>query len=401
MRCPASVQMTADLADTPSAAAEEGTIAHRWLERALTSWIATGDDDFECDNPEMKENLEPVFDYIIDRYETMPGESKMIELEQRVDLHYMVGRDDLWGSADVILSSTEVIDVIDLKYGKGVFVEAGTSQNKIYGLGCMAKYMQKSKGEIPWSEINLTIAQPRYPGSDGSIIRTEEWTPGDLLDWCTEELIPAAEASDNPLSEPIAGTKQCQWCRAKSTCPAISARVDDLCSVFEPVVNGNPGTTVATGIMRTPDEMDIDELIEVHDNEAFILGYLKAVGQQLRTLLEARDPRLKGKLKLVRSRRTNKWNMDQDDLLAELTVGKDRVPKKDLVVENVISAPVALKLSALSAKQKARMQTYITKSEGTLSIVPDGDPRDNEFPVLTFEVVDSLVDETDTSFDFL
>lgn len=390
LRCAASVNMTHGAGSSDSAATREGTAAHEVLENALKMWIATGDETVECADDEMRENIQEVFDYIVERYETMKGGNKVILVEQKVSLHYSTGRDDLWGKADVIIMNDKHIDVLDLKYGKGIYVEADTSQNRIYALGAMAAAMKKSKGEAPWESVRSTIIQPRFRDKDDKMVRYRDFTPDELLDWCEDVLVPAAKATDVP-GEPIPGEKQCQFCPAKATCPAVAKRVQDLCSVFEPA---SPG---ALPTAEDPADMGIERLIEVHDNEPFIQGYLKAVNARLRTLLEARDPALMGKLKLIRSRQQNVWTIDQDELLTELTHGKGRILKKDLTKEVVLSAPAALKLKSLKPAQKKRMQEYIKKSEGSLTIVPDSDSRPNAFPALPFE--DGLMHKTD--FDFL
>ena len=398
MRCPASVNLTQGLHEgTESEAAAEGTRAHLVLERALNTWIATGDETVPldgCDNEEMQGHIQDVFNYVVERYELMPGDGKKIAVEVRISLHYMTMRHDLWGSADVIIWNDKHIDVMDLKYGKGLFVQADTSQNRIYLLGAMALEMKATKGDVPWESVRSTIMQPRYPDANDKTIRFQEFDPNELLEWKENVLLPAAHATDDPLAEPVAGEEQCRFCLAKATCPAVEQKVSDLCSVFEPVEGE---LDVAIG---EADTMSIDKLLEVHDQIPFIEGYLKAVSKRIREMLEARDPALKGKLKLVRANKRNTWSLPDDEIAIELTKGTGRMLKTDLFKSVVISAPHALKLKALKPAQKKRLQEYIVKSEGSLSIVPDSDPRTNAFPVLEFEKVapEQLSDE---GFDFL
>lgn len=368
LRCAASVSMTEALRDEESPAAAEGTRAHIAMEDALRNYLAIGDDsvDFElCDDVEMQEHVQNVVNYVIERYENFPGDDKFMLIEQRVDLHYMTGRDDLWGKADVIIGSDIWLASFDLKYGAGIFVKPDTSQNRIYLLGCMSKLMKESRGDTPWEYVEGVIMQPRYADKDGNTIRGVKFTPDDLIKWKDDVLMPAAELTDRP-GAPVAGKEQCQFCKAKHTCEAVASKVNDLCSVFEPVVSS--GGKVIHGATPTPDSLDVDRLIEVHDNIPFIEGYLKAVSAKIRTMLEARDPALVGKLKLIRSRRTNQWSQDADEVLVLLSTGKGRITKADLTKTVVLSAPQALKLS-LKPEQKKRLQEFVTKSEGSLSIV--------------------------------
>lgn len=404
LRCTASVRMTEALRETESsAAAEEGTIAHRWLERSLANWLATGDETIICDNQEMGDHLQPVLDYVIERYNTMPGGNKRIELEVKVDLHYSSNRDDLWGSADVIISSDMYIDVLDLKYGQGLFVDSDTSQNRLYILGAIARHMKATKGEIPWVNVRSTIMQPRFADAEGETIRFIEFFPEELLDWFEKEVLPKAEMTDDPTIQPIAGAKQCQWCLAKATCPAVINRVENLCSVFQPVVTGvdEAGRTFASSTTPDPAAMTIERLIEVHDNEPFVQGYFKAVDSRLREMMMARDPAMKGKLKLVRSRKGNKWNTDDEALIAdELAKGKGCISKKILTRQTVLTASQALKLNLKDA-QKTRLQEYIKQGDGSLTIVPWSDERADAFPPLTFEPVAESAPEDTLEYDFL
>jgi len=398
MRCAASINLTQGLHEsTESEAAAEGTRAHTVLEKALKTWLATGDETVPlegCDDTDMQEHIQEMFNYVLSRYELMPGTGKIIMIETKIDLYYMTMRDDLWGKADVIIYNDKHIDVMDLKYGKGLFVKADTSQNRIYLLGAMSFLMQQSKGGIPWESVRSTIMQPRYPDSDGKTIRFLDFDPNELITWKDNVLLPAAKATDWPQAIPVAGEEQCRFCLAKPTCPAVAAKVKDLCSVFEPVEIA-PGTET----IPTPDNLDIDKLLEVHDQIPFIQGYLTAVSKRIRELLEARDPALKGKLKLVRSRQANKWSLPDDELSTELMKGTGRMLKADLFKSVIISAPQALKLKSLKPAQKKKLQEFIVKSEGSLSIVPDSDPRTNAFPVLEFDKVGS--DPTSESYDFL
>lgn len=87
-----------------------------------------------------------------------------------------------FGTSDAIILSDGVMDVIDLKYGKGVPVSAeGNPQMRIYGLGC---YLALS-----WAyridTIRMTIFQPRLDS-----ISTASMTTDELLTWAETELKP-------------------------------------------------------------------------------------------------------------------------------------------------------------------------------------------------------------------
>ena len=79
-----------------------------------------------------------------------------------------------FGTSDVIIISDGLMDVVDLKYGKGVPVSAeGNPQMKLYALGC---YLALSWA-YDISTIRMNIFQPRLDS-----ISTATITRAELLD---------------------------------------------------------------------------------------------------------------------------------------------------------------------------------------------------------------------------
>ena len=406
LRCPASVNMTRNIPDSGgSLASEEGTFAHSLLERAVNRWIIT--DEVRWNPAEipaqydqnMNEHLNDAFALIVaevERLRDMGQKDIRVYAERKVDMHYLTGRDDTWGTADIIVESEDYLIVIDLKYGKGVFVEADTTQNRLYLLGAMCPTMKKTKGDMPWVSVKGVIIQPRYPDAEGEIIRDVEFTPEELDSWFHETVAPAMKLTDEP-PPPVPGEKQCRWCLAKPTCPAVKQQVADACSVFLPVEGAAVSEAVVPSIDEAVTDDELANLLQVHDQIPFINGYLKAVSERIRKLLEQRDPRLHGRLKLVVSRRTTKWSESDHVVVDALVAGKGRtvkdgyIPRKTLVKESPLSAAQALKLK-LNKAQKERLQELISKTEGGLSIVPWSDPRDNAAPPIPFEAADKQYD---------
>ena len=132
--------------------------------------------------------------------------------EQRVDFSDWVP--DGFGTADVVILSKRAIRVIDLKFGKGIPVNAkDNSQLRLYGLGAYAKF----KEEYPEiEEISYTIHQPRLDS-----ISTDKTTVHKLIDWATYFVKPKAKKAWSGTGEFIPGD-HCQFCRAKSQCRARS-----------------------------------------------------------------------------------------------------------------------------------------------------------------------------------
>jgi hypothetical protein len=146
------------------------------------------------------------------------GEGDTPLFEQRVDFSDWVP--DGFGTADVVILSKHSIRVIDLKFGKGVPVDAkDNTQLRLYALGAYAKF----KEEYPdIKEVTYTIHQPRLDSisSDGTTIAK-------LVDWANYFVKPKAKKAWSGAGEFLPGS-WCQFCKAKAQCRARSDFNSDL-----------------------------------------------------------------------------------------------------------------------------------------------------------------------------
>ncbi len=177
MNCPASITMEADIPDRSSPYAAEGTAAHELAEECLVSKTDAQDylgnvisdpetgADFEVDN-EMVEAVQRYLDYVRDQ----PGR---LLVEQRVDFSPWVPGG--FGTSDAIILHDGVMTIVDLKYGKGVKVDANDNpQAMTYALGSFNEY----EFVYDIKAFKLVIVQPRI-----DIISEWEISVEDLVDW--------------------------------------------------------------------------------------------------------------------------------------------------------------------------------------------------------------------------
>jgi len=141
----------------------------------------------------------------------------------------------LGGTADVVghsISQKKLI-IADLKTGKG-WVDADTEQLKIYALAAIATL------RLDIDEVELQIIQPHHGEK-----RIHTMTADELGEWEENILMPAVDdaISDAPSFRP--SESACQWCDAKTICPAQQQQFD--------VVAANTDITV----------MDKDEVKQV------------------------------------------------------------------------------------------------------------------------------------------
>lgn len=273
MTCPGSVAAIAacPVQDITSEAAAEGTAAHALAEILLTERIALmgqgsllkkwkAEYGEKYDANELKTGVMPYVNFVSEAWDDLGGRKRArLLLEQRV--HVI---DGVYGTADaVIISEKKVLHVIDLKFGRGVRVEAESNpQLRCYALGALRDAELEQEIEEVW----MTIVQPRH--RDGGHVSTAVMTSEDLHDW-EEELIIAAGAAGDPDAPRVPSEDGCRFCPAAPWCPERAA------SVAEAV-----GLDDMTGLISDPVSYSPPILAEAMGNVEAIEGWCKAVRRE-------------------------------------------------------------------------------------------------------------------------
>ncbi|WP_410769606.1 DUF2800 domain-containing protein [Fontibacillus sp. BL9] len=226
INCPPSARLQENIPDKRSEYADEGTAAHELseliLRRRLTPCNAAerkrldkAVDDFRKSNPYYGPEMEGAVSYYVaeveERFMAAKARSKdaVILFEDRLDFSEWVP--DGYGTGDVVIISDWLLDVIDLKYGKGVPVSAiGNPQLRLYGLGAWSNwnYLYSIK------EVNMTIVQPRLDS-----VSTDTLPHGELIEWAETVVKPAAALADAGEGDFKSGD-HCRWCKVKGNCRA-------------------------------------------------------------------------------------------------------------------------------------------------------------------------------------
>ncbi|MFZ5817263.1 MAG: DUF2800 domain-containing protein [Bacillota bacterium] len=222
LACPASARLEQEFPDSTSTYAEEGTLAHALAELELRHFLGGLTwEDYEsilepiASNPlysgEMYDYVQQHVDLVIERINAARAATPdaLVFLEQRLDFSRWVP--DGFGTGDVVIIADGTLEVIDLKYGKGVPVSAeGNPQIRLYGLGALDSF--GTLYEI--DRVRMTIVQPRLDS-----ISTEEMSVEDLVTWGDTVVLPAAMLAYSGEG-PYAAGEHCQFCRAKAQCRA-------------------------------------------------------------------------------------------------------------------------------------------------------------------------------------
>ena len=199
--------------DSGSVYAEEGTAAHALAEHKLKRMLKRRSkrpvSDYDCD--EMEECTDEYMAYAMEQIELAKQACRdpVVLIEQHLD--YSAYVPEGFGTGDLLIVADGTLTVIDLKYGKGVAVEAEHNpQMMLYGLGALELFDAIYDIEM----VRMTIFQPRLES-----VSTWEISVEDLKKWTEAELKPKAELAIKGEGEFQCGS-WCRFCKAKNTCRA-------------------------------------------------------------------------------------------------------------------------------------------------------------------------------------
>lgn len=368
MICPGSVAKTASLPPTDSVYSREGTFGHtiaadllrRDVDLARTVVGAT-DGEFTIDE-DMADAIQLYLDTVRAIFMVRGG---TLKVEQKVRLST-----DIWGTADCIIWSPDarVLDVIDLKLGAGVYVEAaGNEQLLIYALAAIT-----TAGIAPEAidSVNLHIVQPRYFGAAPH--RSVNVTGAELLAFAPR-VFAAATAARQPGAPLVAGG-HCYFCAASGNCEAQQAAALAVAQDLFPDLD-------AAAVPVSPPLLDLMPTPKL----AGILANLDTIEQWISAIrAQAFERAKKGEkipgFKLVEKIGNRQW-LDETHAIKVLQgYGIDPLERSIISPAQVEKKNKALKL--VVSQLTHRPMTGI-------SLVPESDARPDYNPADAFKVIPS------------
>jgi hypothetical protein len=388
MACPASLLLESTRPDTSSVFADEGTAAHFLAAKCIENReqpgafigyrIAVGekgkctlepgsfDGGFLIDTDMAK----PIEAYVIKILEYAQGHDLMVE--QRVNFSTYVGVPDQFGTADAIIltSDGEELQVHDLKFGRGVRVDAERNeQMMLYALGAYEQF--EALGDI--KRVRMVIHQPRL-----EYLSECDMSVADLLDFAAQAKTAAQKAvdiMDTGIYDPnelVPGDKQCRFCKAKATCPKLAAHVENIVgATFDDLTR----PAIVKTVMEVIPHYDDDFLAPAMAATDLIEGWCKAVRAETERRLLAGTP-VPG-WKLVQGKQGNRaW---VDEAQAETTLKSMRIKHEEMYDYKIVSPTTAEKLfkaKVIGPRQWPALQQLITRSAGNPSVAPESDKRE-------------------------
>ena len=374
MTCPASVAAEADIPDEDSPYAAEGTAAHELAEHCLVrdvdaqALVGEVFNGFEVD-VEMAEAVQRYLDYVRDR----PGKRLV---EQRVDFSPWVPGG--FGTADAVILHDGVATVVDLKYGKGVRVDADNNpQAMLYALGSLNEY----EFVYDIDTFRLAVVQPR-------IDHVSEWdvSADDLRAWADDQLKPAASLALSGEAPFVPGEEQCRFCKAKATCRALAGyNLETATEGFE--------SFEAPLVLKDAPALSNEEIAALLPRLKTLTTWAKALEAHAIHQME-RGKAIPG-YKLVEGRSVRKWSDEEaagKALARKLTV-------KGAYRRKIITITEAEKLLG---KESPLIAKYTVRPPGkpTLAPLSDRRPALEINPAGGFEAADSAAGETADEIPF-
>ncbi|WP_311777170.1 DUF2800 domain-containing protein [Trueperella abortisuis] len=345
INCPPSARLESDELEASSPAAEQGTAAHALSEhklrralkqrsnRPVSTWI---DDEMEALTDDY---VAYVQEHISIAKETCAD--PLVLIEQRLDFSHIVPGG--FGTGDCVIIAEPTLQIIDLKYGQGVLVEAEQNpQLMLYALGALHTF-----GDLyDIDTVAVTIYQPRRANVD-----TWEISVTELERWAETEVKPKAVLASAGEGEFCPGS-WCQFCKIAPTCRA----------------RAEANLALAKLEFAPPAELSDAEIADVltrirnlkswaSDVEAYALS--KAVNQGVA---------FEG-FKLVAGRSVRKYTSEKDVAAAAEAAGY-----KDIYDRKLITLTAMEKLMGKTTFNEI-LGDLVTKPAGKPTLVPASDKR--------------------------
>lgn len=345
--CTPSARLEAMFPDEQSPYAAEGTIAHDLAESILRHKLeGKKAPKLDAYSTEMIEAVNRYVDICEEKVNEARARSSDAEamIEARLDFSRWVPEG--FGTGDMVIVADGILEVIDLKYGKGVPVSAvENTQMRLYALGAydVNEFLYDVKS------VRMTIVQPRLDS-----ISTDELPLEELLDW-GEEIKPIAQRAFNGEGN-CTPCDYCNFCKARHTCRALA---DTCLTAF--YKDGGKLNQLLTD-SEVSDILAMKDLITKWIKGVYDFAYEKALSG------EKQWPGYK----LVEG--TSSRTITEPEAAAQ-TLLDNGYKEKDIFKPRELEGITNLQ-KVLGKKGVAKyLEAYIDKPEGKPTLVPDSDIR--------------------------
>ncbi|MFQ6608939.1 MAG: DUF2800 domain-containing protein [Fidelibacterota bacterium] len=259
VNCPASIEMQKGKENKTSAAAEEGTLAHSIVENMLIQDIRTHKKIEKFMGIKIDTEM---FVHCLDYCKYVESQNILdLKVEHKSPLFYSHKET---GTVDALgVDKYGTLHIIDLKYGRGVFVEVKDNlQLQIYAISAIEEFQYS----LDIKNVKVHIFQPRMGN-----VSSHEYDLSELFE--NREKIKRAEKMTWSTKAPINPSEEaCKWCKAKYTCSArAKSSLQTIDDDFRDL------DKVDTVCLKNPAEMPMDTLVKIARRAKEITSFVKDV----------------------------------------------------------------------------------------------------------------------------
>ena len=368
--CPGSVRLAANIPESTSEFAAEGTAAHTLAEICLRegtdAWnhmdrvFNVGTYRFEVDD-DMAEAVQVYLDFV---RPLMAGNEW--EVEAKLDLSQLFP--GMFGTGDLLIfdDRTKILTVNDYKHGRGVMVDpVNNPQLLYYATGAVLRHHNRGVAKVV-----LNIIQPRCAVGD-TRIRTWSVTPSELLDW-QADLVDAAKRTE-AIDAPLLPGDWCKFCPAAGMCPALRGKAFDLAQI----------EFSETGEMTfvQPEKLSPIQMGKLLANLDLVEDFVKRAREF--AYYEATNGRAIPGFKLVWKRAQRKWLSEGDalkTLSARTKLPIDKLVKTEILTPAQMEAEIAKALGMAKTKSASLLEDLVSKQSSGTTLVAETDKREPANP---------------------
>lgn len=353
LACPPSARWEEKFPDVSNDAADEGTHCHTLSELYILNTLKriplikyNSDLKKAKHNPYYNKEMDGyALDYtnfVLDRYYSFPDAMIGIEEDLSIEKYVPEGR----GHTDAVIVAPGILIVKDLKYGKGVRVEAeGNVQLRLYALAAYLKYRLYYNIET----VEMWIYQPRLDNISSYTITLVE-----LLKWANEVVVPGAKMAFEGKGMYTPG-KHCQFCKARNQCKALANYHSETAKyAFEDVY-----------------KLDDQAVSDILEKAADTIKWLNSITDYALHEAVNNNKNWPG-FKLIAGK-SNRFYSDPKKIVA--TLQKAKFPISDYMTLPQLVGITALEKNLSVAVVDNLLGKYLIKPKGSPALVPAWDKR--------------------------
>lgn len=291
--------------------AARGTACHEISEKSLNggqdpsfflgSSVKTKEREIEIDE-EIVEGATEYVDYVRSQRVDPALSGAKVWIEQHFSLAALNPPLEAGGTGDAVIyfPALKLLEIVDLKFGRGVVDPEGNPQLRTYALGAILAFP-----DLEVDRIKVTIVQPRAPVK-GETIRSETFHVAEIIDW-TDDLLKSMKRARDALDEfeQIGGSRvlfdewaekwlqpgACKFCKAEGICPklrnkALAIAPEAIQAWFEDPTLVTPPDAKA----NMPELLSPEERGHILDGLEMLEDFIKAVRASEHTRAERGDP---------------------------------------------------------------------------------------------------------------